>query len=184
MQNVWEECSNKSRNAFYWHLRSSHYCHLLLEQGAHGRRERIFPHVLIYLDCLEEHIIWTYRLPSHVIFNLLQEIRWLGTLNEESRNTRSIKTNSKPSSFWPLILFSILWLLYFFILFLRLRLFAMRLLYCVVVSLFFHLRIVSKSPAEISPPIGAVFELHSLAHLPRLVKLAHYVIHNGKFIVL
>ncbi len=109
------ECSNKSRNAFYY-ICGRDDCHLLLEQGAHGRRERIFPHVLIYLDCLEEHIIWTYRLPSHVIFNLLQEKRWLGTLNEESRNTRSIKTNSKPSFFglWffqhsvaPLFLYSI-----------------------------------------------------------------------------
>ncbi len=42
------------------------------EQRAHGRRERIFPHVFIYL---EKYIIRTYRLPSHVIFYLLQEIK-------------------------------------------------------------------------------------------------------------
>ncbi len=41
-----------------------------------------------------------------------------------------------------------------------------------VVSVFFNLRIVSKSPAEISMPIGAVLELRSHANLPRLVNLA------------
>ncbi len=41
-----------------------------------------------------------------------------------------------------------------------------------VASVFFNLRIVSKSPAEISMHIGAVLELHSHANLPCLVKLA------------
>ncbi len=37
---------------------------------------------------------------------------------------------------------------------------------------FFNFRIVSKSPAEISTPIGTVLELRSRANLPCLVKLA------------
>ncbi len=36
-------------------------------------------------------------------------------------------------------------------------------------SVFFNLHVVSKSPSEISPPIGAVF---GIANLPCLVKLA------------
>ncbi len=38
--------------------------------------------------------------------------------------------------------------------------------------MFFNLRVVSKSPAEISTPIGAVLELCSRANLPCLVKLS------------
>ncbi len=41
-----------------------------------------------------------------------------------------------------------------------------------VVSVFFNLHVVSKSPAEISTPIGTVLELRSRANLPCLVKLA------------
>ncbi len=41
-----------------------------------------------------------------------------------------------------------------------------------VVFVFFNLCVVSKSPAEISTPIGAVLELHSRANLPCLVNLA------------
>ncbi len=41
-----------------------------------------------------------------------------------------------------------------------------------MLHVFFHLRIVSKSPAEISPPICAVLELCSRANLPCLLKLA------------
>ncbi len=62
----------------------------------------------------EENIIRTYRLPSHVIFNLLQEnIRWLWIpgLSKLLANLH----------FWPLVLFNVLWLLYFFILYLQLR---------------------------------------------------------------
>ncbi len=40
-----------------------------------------------------------------------------------------------------------------------------------VASVFFNLHIVSKSPAEIYPPIGAVLELRSRTNLPCLVKL-------------
>ncbi len=45
------------------------------EQREHGRRERTFPQVLIYFVMPEEHIIRTYHLPRHVIFNLLQKIK-------------------------------------------------------------------------------------------------------------
>lgn len=38
--------------------------------------------------------------------------------------------------------------------------------------MFFILHVISKSPAEISMPIGAVLELRSRANLPCLVKLA------------
>ncbi len=36
----------------------------------------------------------------------------------------------------------------------------------------FNLRVVSKSPTEMSPPIGALLELLSRANLPCLLKLA------------
>ncbi len=45
------------------------------ELRACGRRERFFPHVLIYFECQKNTIIWAYHLPSHVIFNLVQEIK-------------------------------------------------------------------------------------------------------------
>ncbi len=45
------------------------------ENREKGRRERIFSTRIHLFWMLEEHIIWTYRLPSHVIFNLLQEIK-------------------------------------------------------------------------------------------------------------
>ncbi len=43
-------------------------------------RRVFFPHILIYFEWMlfwmsEEHIMRTYRLPSHAIFNLLQEIK-------------------------------------------------------------------------------------------------------------
>ncbi len=41
-----------------------------------------------------------------------------------------------------------------------------------VKSVFFNVHIVSKSPAEFSPPIGAFMELLSNANLPCLVNLA------------
>ncbi len=48
-----------------------------------------------------------------------------------------------------------------------------------VTAVFFNLRIVSKSPAGICPPIGSVLELHSCANLPCLVKLAlNYLLGN------
>ncbi len=48
--------------------------------------------------------------------------------------------------------------------------------------MFFHLRIVRKSPAEISMPVGAVLELHSRADLTCLVNLAPRVIHLHLFL--
>ncbi len=45
----------------------------------------------------------------------------------------------------------------------------------VEIKLFFNVRIVSKSPAELSPPIGAFMELYSNANLPCLLYLAHCV---------
>ncbi len=42
-----------------------------LEQRVHGRRERIFSTCIHLFWMPEEHIIWKYRLPDHVIFNLL-----------------------------------------------------------------------------------------------------------------
>ncbi len=41
-----------------------------------------------------------------------------------------------------------------------------------MLCLFFHLHIVSKSPAEIYMPISVVLELRSLLNLPCVVKLA------------
>ncbi len=43
-------------------------------------RRVFFPHILIYFEWMlfwmsEKHIMRTYRLPSHAIFNLLQEIK-------------------------------------------------------------------------------------------------------------
>ncbi len=62
------------------------------EQRARSRKERIFPHVFIW----KEHIIWTYCLPSHVIFYLLQEIK--DDLEPPTRS-HTIPTPSKPLNF-------------------------------------------------------------------------------------
>ncbi len=54
---------------------------LLLGGGTSENREHVlegrgfFPHALIYLECHKENIIQTYHLSSHVIFNLLQDIK-------------------------------------------------------------------------------------------------------------
>ncbi len=45
------------------------------EQRPRGRSERIFTTCIHLFRKQEEHIIQTYSLPSHVIFNLLQEIK-------------------------------------------------------------------------------------------------------------
>ncbi len=45
------------------------------EQRARGRRERIFSTHFNLFGMPEEHIIRTYSMPDHVIFNLLQEIK-------------------------------------------------------------------------------------------------------------
>ncbi len=44
-----------------------------------------------------------------------------------------------------------------------------------VASVFFNLHIVSKSPAEISSPIGTFLVLCSRANFPYVVKLAHNI---------
>ncbi len=49
-------------------------------------------------------------------------------------------------------------------------------------SVFFNLRVVSKSPAEISTAIGAVLELRSCINLPWLVKLALNGLHFLKLL--
>ncbi len=41
-----------------------------------------------------------------------------------------------------------------------------------VVSVFFNVHLISRSPAEFSPPIGTFMELRSNARLPCLVNLA------------
>ncbi len=48
-----------------------------------------------------------------------------------------------------------------------------------MLRLFFNLRVVSKSPAEISTPIGAVLELQSRTNLPCLVKLALNIVRKS-----
>ncbi len=71
---------------------------LLLEEShrGQGRRRGFFPHVLFI--CNARRIIWTYHLPSYVIFNLLPEIK-----DDFKPSSRS---HTKPA------LFNILWLLY------------------------------------------------------------------------
>ncbi len=82
---------------------------------------------------------------------------------------------SQPFIFWPPVLLNVLWLLFslFFICnYSNLRYTWLRWWICKldVASIFFHFCVVSKSPAEISTPIGAVLELLSHANLPCLVK--------------
>ncbi len=45
------------------------------DERAHGRRERIFSTCINLFEKPEEHIIRSYHLPSHVIFNLLQKLK-------------------------------------------------------------------------------------------------------------
>ncbi len=63
------------------------------EQRAHGRRERIFPHILIYLEfqknTLSEHIIYQVML----FFYLLQEIK--DDLDPATRRSHAIPALSK-----------------------------------------------------------------------------------------
>ncbi len=162
---------------------------LLLGGGTAENRERMVEGE-VFSTCVhlfwmpEEHIIRTYHLPSHVIFYLVQEINF-----EPSTRSQAIPGLSKllanlhflsSGSFQRTVAFLFLY-----------SLFATTLICAAhgrlhwsickldVVSVFFHLRVVSKSPAEISTPIGAVLELCSRANLPCLVKLASCV--NGTF---
>ncbi len=104
--------------------------------------------------------------------------RQLGTLNYNSHNSRSIKTSCNHSflvsgSFQhtgaSLFLYS---LFVTMLICSALGIFCWSICKLYVVSVFFNLRIVSKSPPEMSTPIGAVQELHSRANLPGLEKLA------------
>ncbi len=110
-------------------------------------------------ECVVEG--WKYRFPSHVIFNLLQEIK-----EDLEPSTRShvipglSKLLATSSMFWPPVLFNLPWLIFFLY-----SLFATALIYSAlgilrwlickwdVASVFFNLHVVSKSPVEISPPI-------------------------------
>ncbi len=126
------------------------------EQREPGRRMRFFfPHVLIYLEC---QIIQTYHLPSHVIFNLLQEIK---DDLEPKTNRHAMPGLSKllaPLNFFGLWFFSTA-SLFLYSLFATMLIFTalciLRWFICKwdVASVFFNLRIVSKSCAEISTPI-------------------------------
>ncbi len=149
------------------------------DQRARARSERILSTRINLFWMPEEHIIWTYRLPSHVIFNLLQEIK-----DDLEPSTRS---NAKPGlskllanlnflasgSFQCTVASLFLYSLFATTLICA-ALGILRWSICKwdVASVFFNLRFVSKSPAEISIPIGALLELRSRANLPCLVKLA------------
>ncbi len=88
-----------------WHRREQRVC---------GRRERNFSTRINLFGMPEEHIIQTYHLPSHVIFNLLQEIK---DDLESSTRSQAIPDLSKllaNLNFWPPVLFNALWLLYLF----------------------------------------------------------------------
>ncbi len=116
----------------------------------------------IYLFIWNARRTWKYSFPSHVIFYLLQEIK-----EDLEPSTRShvipglSKLLATSSMFWPLVLFNLPWLIFFLY-----SLFATALIYSVlgilrwlickwdVASVFFNLHVVSKSPVEISPPIG------------------------------
>ncbi len=64
----------------------------------------------------DEHIIQKYCLPSHVIFNLLQEIKDDLEPSTRSQAIPALSIGLQPFIFCPPVLFNILWLLYFFIL--------------------------------------------------------------------
>ncbi len=69
-------------------------------QRARGSRERIFSTRINLFGMPEEHIIRTYRLPSHVIFHLLQEIKDnLEPLTRSHALPGLIKTSCNPSFF-------------------------------------------------------------------------------------
>ncbi len=127
----------------------------------------------------EEHIIRTYSLPSHVIFNLLQEIK---DDLEPSTRSHAIPSLSKlhatlhflASGSFQCTVASLFLNSLFATTLICAALGILRWSICKwdLASVFFILPGVSKSPAEISTPIGAVLELRSRANLPSLVKLA------------
>ncbi len=124
------------------------------EQRVLGKRERIFSTRINLFGMSEEHIIRTYRLLSHVIFNLLQEIK--DDLEPSTIGVTQYQVYQnflQPFIFWPPVLVNILWLYSLFaITLICAALGILRWLICKwdVVSVFFNLCVVSKSPAEIS----------------------------------
>ncbi len=98
-----------------------------------------------------------------------KKLRQLGTRTQASKLLANLH-------FWPLGLIKVPWLLY--------SLFATALICAAlgilcwsickwdVTSVFFNLRVVSKSLAEICTPVWAVLELRFRTNLPCLVKLA------------
>ncbi len=121
----------------------------------------------------EEHIIRTYRLPSHVIFNLLQELK--DNLGPSTRSHRIPGLSKLPANlhFLPSSSFqrtvASLFLTTLFMLMLicaALGILRWSIYKWDVASVFFNLRISCKSPTEMS----TVLELHSCANLPCLVK--------------
>ncbi len=148
---------------------------LLLGGGTAGNRERVkkgedFSTRIHLFGMPEEHILRKYHFPSHV-FYLLQETK--DNLKPSSRS-HAIPALSKllqPFIFWPPVLFNILWLLYS--LFTIMLICMLRWSVCKwdVASVFFNLRIVSKSPADISTPICTVLERCSRLNWLCLIKL-------------
>ncbi len=160
------------------------------EQRVCGRRERVYS-TRIILNARRTHFICiSYRLPSHVIFNLLQEIK---DDLEPSTRSHAIPALSKllanlnfsaSCSFQRTVASLFLYSLFATTLICAAR-GILRWSICKwdVASVFCNLCIVSKSPTEISTPICAVLELCSRANLPCLVKLAHSVFWIYKFFV-
>ncbi len=137
-------------------------------QRARGRRERIFSTCINLFRRQEEHIVQTYRLPSHAIFNLLQEKKTTRSHAIPSLSKLLANLNFLVSGcFQHTVASSFLYSLFATTLICA-ALGILRWSICKwdVASVFFNLHVVSKSPAEISTPIGALLELCSRANLP------------------
>ncbi len=125
------------------------------EQRARARSERNFSTCINLFRKQEEHIVQTYCLPSHVIFNLLQEIK--DNLEPPTRS-HAIPGLSKllanlhflASGYFQHTVASFLYSLFVTMLNCA-ALGILRWSICKwdVASVFFNLRIVSQSPAEI-----------------------------------
>ncbi len=136
-----------------------------------------FPHLLIYLECQKNTL--SEHMPSHVIFNLLQEIKYdlepstrrqaIPGLSKLHATLNFLASGSFQRTVASLFLYSL-----FATMLICAALGILRWSICKldVASVFFNLCVVSTSPAEISMPIGAILELRSRANLPCLVKLA------------
>ncbi len=138
------------------------------EQRARGRMERIFSTWIHLFGMPVEHIIWTYRLPSHVIFKWLQEIKDDLEPSTRSHATPGLSKLLANLHFLTSGSFNVIWLLYFsfatMLICAALDIVCWTICKWHVASVFFNLHIVSK-------PIGAVLELRSRTNLPCLVKL-------------